>query len=881
MTSSASAMFAHATTGARGASTVRARARTSVTTTGARATIARGAGARRSARATAEDGRRDGGFRLGTATTDGWARARAMRGEGREDRAVMTRAVADAEAAREDDDKKSRAKLVRGADGKFYREGSEGGGRGGRGGRGARGGGRGGGREGGRGGFGRGARGGAGGRGDGGQRNFRNAAKPSGGGRAGRGGRGGRQDFRFQDGRKPGRGGRPKMNMSGASGSDQVKQRRGSKAAKSAQRKKALEENRAVAVEILEVPMDGMAIEDLTELLATTQAQIIKTLFMKGIAVQMGQLLDKEAVIAVAEDMEVEWIDEAEQGVATAAKKVTQFLSEDDFDYLVPRAPVVTIMGHVDHGKTSLLDYIHKSKVAAGESGGITQGIGAYQVSTMVGDEEKDITFLDTPGHEAFSAMRARGARVTDIAIIIVAADDGVRPQTEEAVSHARAADVPIIVAVNKIDKEGANVDRVRDELSRIGIISEEWGGDVPFLPISAKSGEGIDELLETISLTAELAELVANPDREAQGTVIEAFLDKQRGPMATVLVQAGTLRIGDAIQIGGAYGKVRAMDDADGTKVEEAGPSMPIQIMGLNGVPAAGEEFTVYASDTAARDKAEQVQNEIRNNRLIEGNVVSLSNLPGDEDGLQKINLIVKTDVSGSCEAVKAALSALPQDRVQLRFLMASAGEVSESDVDLASASEGIILAFNTPCSDRIGEIAKKRKVEVRTYDVIYDLVDEVRAAMEGMLSSIKEEIPFGKATCKAVFGGGKAKVAGCEVTDGYFQSKKYLRVTRRGKEVFFGKVGSLRRVKDIVKKVEAGLECGIGADPEWDGFKAGDELECLDLVDKIQTLETASEILAERVEEYQAGEAEREAAREKAKEGYQRQQRRAAPSK
>ena len=671
------------------------------------------------------------------------------------------------------------------------------------------------------------------------------------------------------------------MNMSGASGSDQVKQRRGSKAAKSAQRKKALEENRAVAVEILEVPMDGMAIEDLTELLATTQAQIIKTLFMKGIAVQMGQLLDKEAVIAVAEDMEVEWIDEAEQGVATAAKKVTQFLSEDDFDYLVPRAPVVTIMGHVDHGKTSLLDYIHKSKVAAGESGGITQGIGAYQVSTMVGDEEKDITFLDTPGHEAFSAMRARGARVTDIAIIIVAADDGVRPQTEEAVSHARAADVPIIVAVNKIDKEGANVDRVRDELSRIGIISEEWGGDVPFLPISAKSGEGIDELLETISLTAELAELVANPDREAQGTVIEAFLDKQRGPMATVLVQAGTLRIGDAIQIGGAYGKVRAMDDADGTKVEEAGPSMPVQIMGLNGVPAAGEEFTVYASDTAARDKAEQVQNEIRNNRLIEGNVVSLSNLPGDEDGLQKINLIVKTDVSGSCEAVQAALSALPQDRVQLRFLMASAGEVSESDVDLASASEGIILAFNTPCSDRIGEIAKKRKVEVRTYDVIYDLVDEVRAAMEGMLSSIKEEIPFGKATCKAVFGGGKAKVAGCEVTDGYFQSKKHLRVTRRGKEVFFGKVGSLRRVKDIVKKVEAGLECGIGADPEWDGFKAGDELECLDLVDKIQTLETASEILAERVEEYQAGEAEREAAREKAKEGYQRQQRRAAPSK
>ena len=720
-------------------------------------------------------------------------------------------------------------------------------------------------------------RGGGGGRGQG--RNFRNADAKPGGGRFGAGRGRGRQDFRFQDGRKGGRG-RPRRQMSAASGSDQVKQRRGSKAAKQAQRKKALEENKAVAVEILEVPADGMMIEELTELLATTQAQIIKTLFMKGIAVQMGQQLDKDSVIAVAEDMEVEWIDEAEQGVEKDAKKVTQFLSEDDFDYLEPRAPVVTIMGHVDHGKTSLLDYIHKSKVAAGESGGITQGIGAYQVSTMVGDEEKDITFLDTPGHEAFSAMRARGARVTDIAIIIVAADDGVRPQTQEAVSHAKAADVPIIVAVNKMDKEGANPDRVRDELSRIGLISEEWGGDVPFLPISAKTGEGIDDLLETISLTADVAELVAHPDREAQGTVIEAFLDKQRGPIATVLVQAGCLSIGDAVQIGATYGKVRAMDDADGNKVEEAGPSMPVQIMGLNAVPAAGEEFTVFLSDSSAREKAEEVQAEIRNNRLIEGNVVSLSNLPGDEDGLQKINLIVKTDVSGSCEAVKAALSALPQDRVQLRFLMASAGEVSESDIDLASASEGIILAFNTPCSDRIMDIAKKSKVEVRTYDVIYDLVDEVRAAMEGMLSSIKEEIPYGKATCKAVFGGGRAKVAGSEVIDGYFETKKYLRVTRKGKEVYFGKVGSLRRVKDVVKKVESGLECGIGADPEWDGFKAGDVLECLDLVDKIQTLETASENLQERVEEYQAGEADRQAAREKAKEGYQRQQRRGAPA-
>ena len=400
----------------------------------------------------------------------------------------------------------------------------------------------------------------------------------------------------------------------------------------------------------------------------------------------------------------MEWTDQSEKGVGDAARKITQFYESEDEDDLKPRPPVVTIMGHVDHGKTSLLDYIRKAKVAAGEAGGITQAIGAYQVTTTIGDDTKSITFLDTPGHEAFSAMRARGARVTDIAIVVVAADDGVRPQTREAVAHALAAGVPLIIAVNKMDKEGANPERVKEELAALEVLCEEWGGDVPMIGVSAKTGMGIDQLLETIALTAEVEELVANPDRNARGTVVEAYLDKQRGAMATLLVQTGTLRMGDAVLVGSNWGKVRAITDAYGAKLEEAGPSTPVQIMGLGGVPMAGEEVDVMDTESEARDMAEKRSDEARIN-IIEGNTVSLSNLSaakGDQDGVQVINLIVKTDVSGSEEAVKAALGALPQDRVILRFLHTAAGEVTESDVDLAAASEGIVLAFNTQVSDK-----------------------------------------------------------------------------------------------------------------------------------------------------------------------------------
>ena len=737
---------------------------------------------------------------------------------------------------------------------------------------------------------------GRGGRGDGGFRGGRGGGRGGPGAFRGRGGGRGAAPFEYVNdrGSSPGRGGgagrgkknfgpnavagggneawrnktkgrgRPRGNFSDASGSDQVARRRGGKAARAAQRRAKAEAEKAVAVEILEVPADGMDMETLCDLLATSQAEVIKVLFLRGIAIQMGQVLDRDTVIAVAEAQDVEWIDMDEKGVEEGARKTTEFYEDEDEDDLVPRPPVVTIMGHVDHGKTSLLDYIRNSKVASGEAGGITQAIGAYQVSTSINGEEREITFLDTPGHEAFSAMRARGARVTDVAIVVVAADDGVRPQTKEAVSHARAAGVPLIIAINKIDKEGANPDRVKEELAGLEVVCEEWGGDTPMIQVSAKQGTGVEQLLETIALTAEIEELVANPDRNARGTVVEAYLDKQRGAMATLLVQTGTLRMGDPVLVGANWGKVRAITDAYGEKLEEAGPSTPVQIMGLGGVPMAGEEFDVMDTEAEAREAAETRASADRIN-VIEGNTVSLSNLAaakGDEDGVQTINIIVKTDVSGSVEAVKAALGALPQDRVILRFLHAAAGEVTESDIDLAAASEGIILAFNTPVSDRVADRAKAARVELRAYDVIYGLVDEVRAAMEGKLSGVQDEVFVGKAECKAVFGGGNSKVAGVLVLDGELRMKANLRVTRKGKEQYVGKVGSLRRVKDQVKKVESGLECGVGADPEWGEWKPGDVIECFDLVDRVQTLESASDELGKKVQELNAAEERKKAA-------------------
>jgi translation initiation factor IF-2 len=561
-------------------------------------------------------------------------------------------------------------------------------------------------------------------------------------------------------------------------------------------------------------------------------------------------VLDKEKVMMVAEAFEVEVLEEdAVGGLDTLAKKTTEFTDEDDLEFLEPRAPVVTIMGHVDHGKTSLLDYIRKTRVAAGEAGGITQAIGAYQVSPLIGGNSTPITFLDTPGHEAFSAMRARGARVTDIAVIMVAADDGVRPQTLEAISHAQAAGVPMVVALNKIDKEGANPERVKQELSAAGLLPEEWGGTTPVVPISAKKGTGIDTLLETLLLLAEVGELSANPQRPARGTVVEAYMDKARGATATLLVQAGTLRLGDVVLCGPSYGRVRALLSDAGARVQEAGPSTPVQMLGLDCVPAAGDVFDVCADEDEARERAEDARDALLAARLLEqssgqaarvvlntpgsGGLGSVSAEDAEEELLKRLNVVLKTDVSGSLEAVKAATSAIAQDRVQLRFLAAAAGEVTASDIDLASASGSLVLAFNMPLSEEIQVKAKQRGVDVRSYDIIYALVDDVKAAMEAMLKPVTERVPLGEAEVRGVFGtGSTGKVAGCMITSGKLVAKCQIAV-KRGKEVVFeGRLDSLRRMKDIVKELGSGYECGVGS--EFSGWKEGDKVEAYDLVTK-----------------------------------------------
>lgn len=449
---------------------------------------------------------------------------------------------------------------------------------------------------------------------------------------------------------------------------------------------------------------------------------------------------------------------------------------------------------------------------------------------------------------QAFSAMRARGARVTDIAIIIVAADDGVRPQTLEAISHAKAAGVPIVVAINKIDKEGANPEKVKQELTEVELIPEEWGGKTPMVNISAKKGMGVDDLLETVLLVAELEELVANPERSATGTVLEACLDRKSGPITTLLVQNGHLKVGDCIAAGGSYGKVRSMKTSAGD-VEEIGPSMAAQVLGLNSVPQAGDVFEVFDSETRARQAAESVEDARRLERLSEmaggGNMVTLSSLASmddenEEQVLQRMNIILKADASGSCEAVKAALAALPQDTVMLRYLLSAPGDITASDIDLAVASGGMVLGFNVQPSDAVTSEAKKNNVTLRTYSVIYDLVDDVRAAMEGRLKSVEEKVKIGEAEVKAVFGSGSRKAAGCLVTDGLLTKNAFIVVKRGKKIVHEGNLSSLRRVKDDVKEVASGTECGVAMESFKD-WADGDIIEAYDLVEKKLKLEEA----------------------------------------
>lgn len=636
------------------------------------------------------------------------------------------------------------------------------------------------------------------------------------------------------------------------------KGRKWSKASRKAVRLQAARDAAPVKVEILEVSDDGMLVEELAYNLAITEGEILGSLYSKGVKPDGVQTLDKDMVKMICKDYDVEVID-ADPFKVEGLVKRREILEEEDLDKLKDRPPVITIMGHVDHGKTTLLDHIRKTKVAASEAGGITQGIGAYKVQVPVDGKTLPCVFLDTPGHEAFGAMRARGASVTDICIIVVAADDGIRPQTNEAIAHAKAAGVPIIIAINKIDKDGANPDRVMQELSSIGLMPEDWGGDIPMVQISALQGKNVDDLLETVMLVAELQELKANPDRSAKGTVIEAGMDKSKGPFATFIVQNGSLRRGDIVVCGGAFGKVRALFDDGGKRVDVATPSIPVQVIGLNNVPVAGDVFEVVESLDTAREKAESRVMSLRDERISAkagDGKVTLSSLAsavssGKLSGLDlhQLNIILKVDLQGSIEAVKQALQVLPQDNVTLKFLMETTGDVSTSDVDLAAASKAIIFGFNVKAPGSVKSYADNKAVEIRLYRVIYELIDDVRKAMEGLLDSVEEQVPIGSAEIRAVFSSGSGRVAGCMVTEGKVTKGCGIRVMRKGKIVHVGILDSLRRVKEIVKEVNAGLECGLALE-DYDDWEEGDILEAFNTVEKRRTLEEASASMAAAVE-------------------------------
>ncbi|MCR5196291.1 MAG: translation initiation factor IF-2, partial [Pseudobutyrivibrio sp.] len=552
---------------------------------------------------------------------------------------------------------------------------------------------------------------------------------------------------------------------------------------------------------------DRITIKDLADKMKVQASAVVKTLFMKGTMVTVNQEVDFEQAEEIA--LEFNCICEEEEKVDVIAELLKE--EEEDTSNFPSRPPVVCVMGHVDHGKTSLLDAIRDTKVTDREAGGITQHIGAYTVSI----NNQDITFLDTPGHEAFTAMRMRGANSTDIAILVVAADDGVMPQTVEAINHAKAAGIEIIVAINKIDKPNANVDRVKQELSEYELIPEDWGGSTIFVPVSAHTKEGIDNLLEMILLTAEVLELKANPNRKARGLVIEAQLDKGRGAVATILVQKGTLHVGDPVACGSCYGKVRAMLDDTGARVKTAGPSVPVEILGLSEVPNAGEVFMSFDSEKEAHAFADTFVAEHKN-RLVEEtkSKMSLDDLFSQiqSGNLKELDIIVKADVQGSVEAVKQSLEKLSNDEVVVKTIHGGVGTINESDVVLASASNAIIIGFNVRTDAQAKATADREGVDLRLYKVIYDAINDVEAAMKGMLDPIFEEKVIGHAEVRQIFkASGVGNIAGSYVTDGYFQRDCMVRITRGGELIHEGKLGSLKRFKDDVKEVKSNFECGL----------------------------------------------------------------------
>lgn len=563
---------------------------------------------------------------------------------------------------------------------------------------------------------------------------------------------------------------------------------------------------------------EGMTVADMATGLGKTIAQVVMKLMQLGIMANQNQSVDRETVELVALDFGYELKDE----VVTDATRFDEFTIEDKEDALMKRPPVVTIMGHVDHGKTTLLDYIRNSRVVAGEAGGITQHIGAYQVER----KGEKITFIDTPGHAAFTEMRARGAQVTDIVVLVVAADDGVMPQTEEAISHAKAAKCPIIVAVNKCDKPSANPDRVMEELTHYDIIPEAWGGSTPFVQISALKGMGVDDLLDVIQLTAEMMDLKANPSRLATGSVIEAELDKGRGPVATFLVQNGSLRVGDYVVCGDTYGRVRTMEDDRHIKYNESLPSMAVVVTGLDDVPFAGDKFMALSSEKEAREISEQRTSRTKD-KLNAASKKTLEELFRSKDDAKELNLIVKADLQGSAEALKQSLEKIKVDDFKVNVIRCSVGAITDTDIILASASNAIVLGFNVRPTAAVRQTAAEKGVEIRLYSIIYKLLEDIEAALKGMLEPEYEEVIIGQAEVRNTFKISKVgTVAGCYVTDGVIQSNSLVRIIRDGIVVYEGKMASLKRFKDDAKEVKYGYECGITIE-NFNDIKEGDIIE------------------------------------------------------
>ncbi|WP_079226476.1 translation initiation factor IF-2 [Pseudomonas putida] len=576
---------------------------------------------------------------------------------------------------------------------------------------------------------------------------------------------------------------------------------------------------------------ETITVSELANQMSVKGAEVVKFMFKMGTPVTINQVLDQETAQLIAEELGHKVTLVSDTALEDSLAESLKFEGQTE-----SRAPVVTVMGHVDHGKTSLLDYIRRAKVAAGEAGGITQHIGAYHVETDRGM----VTFLDTPGHAAFTQMRARGAKATDIVILVVAADDGVMPQTREAVQHAKAAGVPLVVAVNKIDKPGADLDRIRNELAVEGVTSEDWGGDTPFVKVSAKMGTGVDELLEAVLLQAEILELTATPTAPGRGVVVESRLDKGRGPVATILVQDGTLRQGDMVLCGSNYGRVRAMLDENGKPVKEAGPSIPVEILGLDGTPEAGDELSVVADEKKAREVALFRQGKYREVKLARAHAGKLENIfetMGQEEK-KTLNIVLKTDVRGSLEALQGSLGGLGNDEVQVRVIGGGVGGITESDANLALASNAVLFGFNVRADAGARKIVEQEGLDMRYYNVIYDIIEDVKKALTGMLGSDVRENILGVAEVRDVFRSPKfGAIAGCMVIEGTVYRNRPIRVLRDDVVIFEGELESLRRFKDDASEVRSGMECGIGV-KSYNDVKVGDKIEVFEKVQVARTL-------------------------------------------